>query len=120
MNITCYCQLARLALILFVLYTPGLLHSQQITLLGNVKFYVANSQPLQAPDGFVVKDNATNILPPTLMLSDGGCAARRCHGTVQGAQCAGLGQCCISTPPFPLDARPATDRDAAVSVATRR
>ncbi|MFN9956978.1 MAG: hypothetical protein ACK55I_28080, partial [bacterium] len=38
---------------------------------GNIKFFVGTNQGLQVPDGIVVQDNATNILPPTLMLSDG-------------------------------------------------
>jgi hypothetical protein len=50
---------------------PLMSYSQQITLSGNMQFFVSNNQGFQAPDGFVVKDNATNILPSTLMLGDG-------------------------------------------------
>lgn len=71
MNSTHFCQLVRLGMLLFVLHTPDLLHSQQITIRGNAKFFVGNSQGLQAPNGFVVRENATNILPSTLMLVDG-------------------------------------------------
>ena len=70
-----------------LLYLPATGFSQLVTVNGNIKFFVGTNQGLQVPDGIVVLDNAINILPPTLMLSDGSCTARHSCGTVQGAQC---------------------------------
>ena len=104
-------------MLLFILHTPYFLHSQQITILGNVKFYVANGQPLQAPDGFVVKDNATNILPPSLILNEGAVLLDAATALYKVHSVPASGSAVFYSA-FPLDMRPATDRDAAVSVAT--
>ena len=53
------------------LLLPLMAYSQQITLSGNIEFFVGNNQGIRVPDGFVVKDNATNILPSTLTLGNG-------------------------------------------------
>lgn len=56
---------------MFILLLPVVSSSQQVTLSGNVRFFVANSQPFKAPDGFLMKDNAVNSLPATLPLNSG-------------------------------------------------
>lgn len=116
MHNTCFRQLARFVLLLFMSHTSGLLHSQQITILGNAKFYVANNQPLQAPDGFVVKDNATNILPPSLILSGGSVLLDAATSVYKVHSVPASGNAVFYSA-FPPDARPATDRDQ-VSAAT--
>ena len=116
MNITCFCQLARLAPILLVLLTPGLLHSQQITLSGNIEFFVSNNQGLQVPDGFVMKDDAMNILPSTLTLGDGSVLLDAATALYKVHSVPTSGSA-VFYAAFPLDARPASGRDA-VSVAT--
>jgi len=114
---SCTRHLAKLGMLLFILHTPGFLHSQQIKILGNVKFYVANGQPLQVPDGFVVKDNATNILPPSLILNEGAVLLDAATALYKVHSVPASGSAVFYSA-FPLDMRPATDRDATVSVAT--
>ena len=114
---SCTRHLAKLGMLLFILHTPGFLHSQQIKILGNAKFYVANGQPLQAPDGFVVRDNATNILPPSLILNDGAVLLDAATALYKVHSVPASGSAVFYSA-FPLlDMRPATERGTA-SVAT--
>ncbi len=58
-------------MILFAVFVPLVSGAQQITISGNVQVFLANNQALQAPDGIVVKDNAENYLPTSLLLNSG-------------------------------------------------
>jgi hypothetical protein len=99
-----------------LLYLPATGFSQLVTVNGNIKFFVGTNQGLQVPDGIVVLDNAINILPPTLMLSDGAvllgtpAALYKVHSVPDDGNA-------VFYSAFSMDGRPATDRDAA-TVAT--
>ncbi|MFM7154326.1 MAG: hypothetical protein ACKOZV_09400, partial [Bacteroidota bacterium] len=119
MNIKHCSLLVRLGVLSLVFLCSDLVYSQQITLSGNIEFFVAGNQGLQVPDGFVVKDNATNILPPTLTLSDGAVLLDAATALYKVHSVPASGSAVFYSA-FPLlDDRPATDRDAAVSVATQ-
>jgi hypothetical protein len=53
------------------LVIPLISNAQQLVLTGNIQFLLAENQPMQAPDGILVKDNAENYLPTSLILSNG-------------------------------------------------
>ncbi|MFN5365485.1 MAG: T9SS type A sorting domain-containing protein [Bacteroidota bacterium] len=99
-----------------LLYLPATGFSQLVTVNGNIKFFVGTNQGLQVPDGIVVLDNAINILPPTLMLSDGAvllgtpAALYKVHSVPDDGNA-------VFYSAFSMDGRPATERDAA-TVAT--
>jgi hypothetical protein len=82
---------------------------------------VAGNQGLQVPDGFVVKDNATNILPPTLMLGDGAVVLDAATALYKVHSVPASGNAVFYSALSLLDAAamPA-DREASQSVATRR
>ncbi|MFM8372867.1 MAG: hypothetical protein ACKOCO_10805, partial [Bacteroidota bacterium] len=117
MNIKHCSLLVRLGVLSLVFLCSDLVYSQQITLSGNIEFFVAGNQGLQVPDGFVVKDNATNILPPTLTLSDGAVLLDAATALYKVHSVPASGSAVFYSA-FPLVTPPATDRDAAVSVAT--
>ncbi|MEY4205134.1 MAG: hypothetical protein RL013_2838, partial [Bacteroidota bacterium] len=104
------------SVLITALLFPLMAYSQQITISGNIEFFVNNNQGLRAPDGFVVKDNATNILPSTLMLGNGdvlldvNTALYRVHSVPASGSA-------VFYSAFPQNNRSATDR-VAVQVAT--
>ncbi|MFN7830989.1 MAG: hypothetical protein ACK5Q2_03290, partial [Bacteroidota bacterium] len=64
-------SLRSLSVVIMALLLPLMAFSQRLRLVGNVEFFVASNQGVYAPDGLVVQDNATNILPSTLILGNG-------------------------------------------------
>ncbi|MFN7830598.1 MAG: hypothetical protein ACK5Q2_01315, partial [Bacteroidota bacterium] len=110
-------SLRSLSVVIMALLLPLMAYSQRLRLVGNVEFFVASNQGVYAPDGLVVQDNATNILPSTLILGNGtvlldaATALYKVHSVPASAPA-------VFYSAFPLDTRPATDRDAA-QVATQ-
>jgi hypothetical protein len=111
MNVKHFSLLVRLGMLSLFFPFSGHLYSQQITISGNIEFFVAGNQGLQVPDGFVVKDNAKNILPPTLILSDGAVLLDAATALYKVHSVPASGSA-VFYAAFPLNARTATDRNA--------
>ncbi|MEY4203189.1 MAG: hypothetical protein RL013_892, partial [Bacteroidota bacterium] len=105
-----------LSVAIMALLLPLMAYSQQITLSGNVEFFVSNNQGIRVPDGFVVKDNATNILPSTLILGNGEVLLDAATSLYKVHSVPASGSAVFYSA-WPGNNRPATDRDA-VQVAT--
>jgi len=99
------------------LLLPLMAYSQQITLSGNIEFFVAGNQGLQVPGGFVVKDNATNILPPTLMLGDGAVVLDAATALYKVHSVPASGNAVFYSALSP-DERPSSNREASQQAAT--